>query len=167
MLDWNDITVNLIVIYTYFTLYNLALAALFAVIFTAHLTPTSSMLTLSATNSQPFISYSLAVILFSFAGVPPFVGFFTKVLILTTLIGLDFLIFFLLFFSLLFFSLYFYIQNIRIVLNMGRKIGKNVGTNSTNSNILNIYIVITTLLILTLGGVYLDEIISIVSWWLL
>lgn len=167
MLDWNDITVNLITIYTYFTLYNLALAAFFAIIFTAHLGSTPSLLVLSGVNSQPFISYSLTIILFSFAGVPPFVGFFTKVLILTTLIGLDFLLFFLLFFSTLFFSLYFYIQNIRIILNMGRKIKKNSHINTTNVNILNMYIIITTLVILTLGGIYLDEIILVINWWFL
>lgn len=66
-------------------------------------------------KSNFFFSTALSIILFSIAGVPPFIGFFSKLLILVTLINSNFFLFYIFFFILLFFGLYFYIQNIRFL----------------------------------------------------
>jgi len=50
------------------------------------------------------------------SGVPPFVGFFTKVLVLTLLVQTFFYLLFPSLFILLFAGLYFYIQNCRLLL---------------------------------------------------
>ena len=54
-----------------------------------------------------YFSTVLAIVLFSMAGVPPFLGFFSKLLILILLINSNFFLFYLFFFGLLFFGLYF------------------------------------------------------------
>jgi len=68
---------------------------------------------------NPFLLTSITIALFSIAGVPPFLGFFTKVIILISLINSNFFIFFIFFFALLFFSLYFYLQNLRFLYSTG------------------------------------------------
>ena len=66
-----------------------------------------------------FLLISVTISLFSIAGVPPFLGFFTKIIILLSLINSNFLFFFTFFFALLFFSLYFYLQNLRFLYSTG------------------------------------------------
>ena len=55
------------------------------------------------------------LLILSMAGVPPFVGFFTKVFIFILLCNSKFFLFFPIFFVLLFIGLYFYTQNIRFL----------------------------------------------------
>lgn len=62
---------------------------------------------------------ALSVTLFSIAGVPPFLGFFSKLLILIVLVNSGFFFFYIFFFGLLFFGLYFYLQNIRFLYSTG------------------------------------------------
>lgn len=61
----------------------------------------------------------MTVVLFSIAGVPPFLGFFSKLLILLNLINSNFFFFFVFFFALLFLGLYFYLQNLRFLYSTG------------------------------------------------
>jgi NADH:ubiquinone oxidoreductase subunit 2 (subunit N) len=65
--------------------------------------------------SNSYFTNSTALVLFSIAGIPPFIGFFSKLLILITLVTSYFFFFFLFFFTLLFFGLYFYLQNLRFL----------------------------------------------------
>lgn len=50
------------------------------------------------------------------AGVPPFLGFFSKLFILLLLISSNFFSLYVFFFILLFIGLYFYVQNLRFLL---------------------------------------------------
>ena len=63
------------------------------------------------------------------AGVPPFLGFFSKILILILLVNSNFFLFYLFFFGLLFFGLYFYLQNIKFLhsTNTGKINYANIG----------------------------------------
>lgn len=75
-------------------------------------------LTLQSFNNFSFNSFSLftlTVLLFSMAGVPPFLGFFSKLLIFVLSINNDFFLLYSLLFIILFVGLYFYIQNIRFL----------------------------------------------------
>ena len=74
--------------------------------------------TLHAFNSLSFNSYNIflvTVILFSISGVPPFAGFFTKLLVFVLNVANSFFLFYTLFFIIVFISLYFYMQNIRFL----------------------------------------------------
>jgi NADH:ubiquinone oxidoreductase subunit 2 (subunit N) len=63
----------------------------------------------------PAASATLTVMFFSMAGVPPFLGFFAKLLILLSLLHSGFFLIYIAFFVLLLFSLYFYMQNMRFL----------------------------------------------------
>jgi NADH:ubiquinone oxidoreductase subunit 2 (subunit N) len=91
------------------------------------------------------------------AGVPPFLGFFSKILILILLVNSNFFLFYIFFFGLLFFGLYFYLQNIRFLHSTG--LGKlnyaNVGFLRTSS----LYYTLTVffLFILIFGFSFMDD----------
>ena len=79
---------------------------------------TLKLKTLYAFNNFSFSSYNIfliTIILFSVSGVPPFAGFFTKLLVFILNIANSFFLFYTLFFVIVFLSLYFYIQNIRFL----------------------------------------------------
>lgn len=62
-----------------------------------------------------FITTVLTISLFSMAGVPPFLGFFSKLFILLLISSTNFFMFYIFFFTLLFLGLYFYVQNVRFL----------------------------------------------------
>lgn len=57
----------------------------------------------------------VTLFLFSLAGVPPFIGFFSKVYLLNLLVNQGFFVLYSLFVVLLIVGLYFYVQNIRFI----------------------------------------------------
>jgi len=80
-------------------------------------TSISALVDLKANQLLLFIA---TIVLFSIAGVPPFLGFFPKLLILINLLNSNFFFFYIFFFVLLFFALYFYMQNIRFLYSTGK-----------------------------------------------
>ena len=107
-------------------------------------TSISALVDLKANQLLLFIA---TIVLFSIAGVPPFLGFFPKLLILINLLNSNFFFFYIFFFVLLFFALYFYMQNVRFLYSTGKsKINLSflVSTRlSTIFPLLAIFIVIT------------------------
>ena len=102
-------------IWTYMAVYNLSLLVVFAVLFqlqNVHMKTTYSFNDLSAGGSYVKM---LIMSFFSIAGVPPFVGFFSKTFVFILLASSNFALGFPFFFSILFIGLYFYIQNIRFL----------------------------------------------------
>ena len=80
-------------------------------------TSISALVDLKANQLLLFIA---TIVLFSIAGVPPFLGFFPKLLILINLLNSNFFFFYIFFFVLLFFALYFYMQNVRFLYSTGK-----------------------------------------------
>lgn len=100
----------------YMSVYNLALALFFI---TLNQVTNSGLTTTFALYQIPqgtSLSKSLLVSFFSMAGIPPFLGFFSKIAIFVIIANLYLFILFPLFFLLLFSGLYFYIQNVRLIL---------------------------------------------------
>ena len=115
MLTTWDVIISLHSMYTYLSVYNFTLAFLFWVMLSVL---TLKLKTLYAFNIFSFSSYNIfliTIILFSVSGVPPFAGFFTKLLVFILNIANSFFLFYTLFFVIVFLSLYFYIQNIRFL----------------------------------------------------
>jgi NADH:ubiquinone oxidoreductase subunit 2 (subunit N) len=98
------------------------------------------------------------------AGVPPFLGFFSKILILILLINSNFFLFYTFFFGLLFFGLYFYLQNIRFLHSTG--LGKLNYANVGFLRISSLYYVLTIffLFILIFGFSFMDDFILYFYW---
>ncbi len=115
MLLFNSFLDTLVILFIYMFVYNLSLISIF---WTLHQFISFNFKTLFSFNDLKFNFYfvtSTAVLLFSIAGVPPFLGFFSKLLILLILINSNFYFFYIFFFVLLFLGLYFYLQNIRFL----------------------------------------------------
>ena len=104
------------IIIFYMVVYNLALALFFITL--NQLANNSFTTTFSLYNipQGTYLSKNLMISLFSMAGVPPFIGFFSKVSIFVILANSFLFLLFPIFFILLFSGLYFYIQNIRLIL---------------------------------------------------
>ena len=88
-----------------------------------------------------FLISTITITLFSMAGVPPFLGFFTKLLILLILLNSNFFLLYIFFFALLFFGLYFYLQNIRFLHNTNT--GKTFYNNSLNLTQSSLFFIVT------------------------
>lgn len=115
MLIFNNFFESLINLFFYIIVYNLSLVILF---WTLNQSISSNFKTLHSFGDLRYNFFSLftmTILFLSMAGVPPFLGFFSKLLILISLVNANFFFFYVFFFALLFFGLYFYIQNIRFL----------------------------------------------------
>lgn len=103
----------LVTSFVYMFVYNLSFFIVFWAIQNTIVTGVKTLYSFKDFKLNFFILCALVVTFFSIAGVPPFVGFFSKILILLNLLNSNFFIFFIFFFVLLFFGLYFYVQNVK------------------------------------------------------
>ena len=106
---------HLVNVYIYFYIYNITLITTFWLLLTII---SKQFLTLQSFNNFSFNSYYLfllTILLFSMAGVPPFLGFFSKLLVFVNNVNNDFFLLYTFLFIILFVGLYFYIQNIRFL----------------------------------------------------
>lgn len=113
MLNHQFDTYSTILLYIF--VYNLTITGFFSLIF---FYDNSYLKTLSSLSSldKSVRRYLLMFHLFSIAGLPPFIGFFTKINLITLGSYSSFLLFTFLM-PLLFASMFFYIQTIRFLLN--------------------------------------------------
>jgi NADH:ubiquinone oxidoreductase subunit 2 (subunit N) len=164
MILFNDYIDTLVILFIYMFIYNISLIVIF---WTLHQFVSFNFKTLYSFTDLKFNYYFttvLAIVLFSMAGVPPFLGFFSKLLILILLINSNFFFFYTFFFGLLFFGLYFYLQNIRFLYSTG--VGKmnyaHVGFLRTTS----LYYLITLFFIffLIFGFAFMDDLVLYFYW---
>ena len=104
------------VIIFYMIVYNLALSLFFITInqiSNVNMTTTFSFYNIP---QGTILSKNVLISFFSMAGVPPFVGFFSKLSIFVIITNSFLYLLFPIFFILLFSGLYFYIQNVRLIL---------------------------------------------------
>lgn len=115
MLIFTNFFESLTTLFFYIILYNFSLVTLFWTL-TQFVNSNSKTLYAFSNLKHNFIFiFVITILFFSMAGVPPFLGFFSKLLILVSLININFFFLYIFFFFLLFFGLYFYIQNIRFL----------------------------------------------------
>ena len=164
MLLSNTFYTSNVLLFTYMFIYNITLILVFWII-TSNLT--SNMKTLYSFSSFSFDShylFFLTVSLFSMAGVPPFIGFFSKLFILNLLVNSNLFLFYFLFFVLLFVGLYFYIQNMRFLHSSNLSYtNKQYFFNERNTVVLN-YFAVFTMFILIFGISYMDDILLLFTW---
>lgn len=95
--------------------YNVTLISLFYVFFSVINFNFKTLYAFSNFNFEFFNLFFISLCLFSIAGVPPFIGFFSKIFIVNLLVNFNLFLLYFLFFLLLMLGLYFYIQNIRFL----------------------------------------------------
>ena len=162
MLFFNHFNDSNILLFTYMFIYNTSLITLFWTLFSVVTTRFKTLHSFSGFSFNAFYLTLTTILLFSMAGVPPFIGFFSKLFILTLITNNSFLLLYTIFFVVLFIGLYFYIQNIRFL-------------HSTNSNELDYTYLssnerltpafyYSSLLVLTLvifGAIYIEDLLLI------
>jgi NADH-quinone oxidoreductase subunit N len=164
MLLSNAFYTSNVLLFSYMFIYNITLILVFWII-TSNLT--SSMKTLYSFSSFSFDSHYLffiTVSLFSMAGVPPFIGFFSKIFILNLLINTNLFLFYFLFFILLFVGLYFYIQNMRFLHSSNLSYSNKQFFMNERNNIAVNYFAVLTMFMLIFGIAYVDDILLLFVW---
>ena len=164
MLFLNNSLDTLVILFIYMFIYNISLIVIF---WTLHQFVSFNFKTLYSFSDLKFNFYfviSLSIVLFSMAGVPPFLGFFSKLLILLILINSNFFFFYIFFFGLLFFGLYFYLQNIRFLYSTG--VGNMSYSYSINIRLTSLYFLFTFffLFIILFGFIFMEELILYFYW---
>jgi len=100
----------------------------------------------------------LTISILSAAGIPPFLGFFSKIFIFTLLCSNYIAILFVIFFILLFTGLYFYMQNIRF-LNSTSALNRNIVFEKNNRCVTSFhYTCFPITLLLITGFTFTDDI---------
>ena len=100
--------------------------------------------------------FFLTVFLFSLAGVPPFIGFFSKIYLMNLLVDQSFFLLYSVFIVLLIFGLYFYMQNLRFLHSTNYKNNfKPFLRNERRSLLMNYYLITWSFLLI--NGVFIIE----------
>jgi len=161
LLVCHDFVSNLMSLLFYMFIYNYTLFVIFWVLQLFIITKFKTIYSFSELKYNFFFVIAVTICLLS---MPPFMGFFAKILILITMIGSNFFFLYALFFVLLFFALYFYAQNIRFLFSTA----SNTLNYSFSINLRSpsIFFVCTyfSLFLLTTGFLYLEDFFSFFLW---
>jgi NADH:ubiquinone oxidoreductase subunit 2 (subunit N) len=98
------------------------------------------------------------------AGVPPFIGFFSKLFILNILVNSNFFIFYFFLFVLLLTGLYFYMQNLRFLHTSNHGFNDKHFLFIERTPLAFFYFAIFTSLVLVFGFIYVDDLLLAFSW---
>lgn len=164
MLFYNNFFDNLIILYSYMFVYNMSLFLIFWLLNQIVNLKFKTLFAFNDLKINFFFLITITFILFSIAGVPPFLGFFSKILILVSLLNSNFFFIYLLFFILLFFGLYFYLQNIRFLYSISKgKLDYSYNIN-LRTNIYYSYWASITVFFLIFGMFFFDDMLNYFYW---
>lgn len=164
MLLFDDSFDSLVILYTYLIIYNFCLVSIFWTLFQFISTNFKTIHSFSDLKFDFHFVISLTIVLLSIAGVPPFLGFFSKVLLLVLLCNSHFFLFYIFFFGLVFYALYFYIQNIRFLYSSVA--GKLTYAHISNLRLTSLFFNWNTLFLFffIFGVFYADDILFFFYW---
>lgn len=150
---------TLVFLFLYMFIYNLSLFVLMGTFYQFILTNAKTIFSFKDVKLNFLFVILLTFVFFSIAGVPPFIGFFSKLLILLLLINSNFFLFYIFFFVLLFIALYFYLQNIRFLHStQNSSIAYAFEKNSIRIPFGIIYILLLITFIIIFGFLFFDDI---------
>lgn len=160
ILFYNGFHEVLTIVYSYVFVYNFSVLFMFFTFLQIIMIGFKTLYSFNDLKFNAFLSTTMTLTLFSMAGVPPFMGFFTKLLLLIAAINSKFVFYFLFFFILLFLGLYFYLQNLRFVYSTGQRI-KNAINYAMQLNmrtpIVYVYYSCISSFYLLFGFLFLDD----------
>lgn len=146
-------------------IYNLSIISLFWVFFSFISVDIKTLYSLSIFSFDSFILFFLTVLIFSLAGVPPFIGFFSKLFLLNLLINKNFYYLYFYLFIILLVGLYFYVQNIRFLHSSNLHNSTKIYLfGSEKTQVLFSYVALLNAFLISNGVVYLDDILLIFTW---
>lgn len=164
MIFFNNSFDTLVILFIYMFVYNISLIIIFWTLFQFISFNFKTIYSFSDLKFNFYFVISLSITLFSIAGVPPFLGFFSKLLILIALVNSGFFFFYTFFFGLLFFGLYFYLQNIRFLYSTG--VSELNYAHNFNIRISSLYFYLSFFFIffLIFGFSFMDDLILYFYW---
>jgi len=167
MLVVQDYSETITFLWLYIFIYNTSLVLTLLSLSQLTLPEYKTIHAFSFSNLDSFFTKSLTVALLSMAGVPPFIGFFSKMFIFVLISNSSLPVLSFTFLLLLFVSLYFYLQNVRF-LNTS-KVSASTAVTAGNLRVLPTYFRVSTTLVLVtmLGFLVIDDLVLIIIPWLL
>lgn len=164
MITVSSILENLVTLYIYMFVYNISLLLIFWTLMQFASSKIKTLFSFSDFKFNFFFLTTITISLFSIAGIPPFIGFFTKISILLCLVNTNFFSFFLFFFILLFFGLYFYLQNLRFLYSSSTS--QLSYSHNTNLNVSATFCLLVSVFVffLIFGIFFFDDIVLYFYW---
>ena len=162
-----DFLQTMLLLLTYMIIYNLTSFLLFTTILQSVGTNVKTLYSLSNFGSTHILTKILSLSILSLAGVPPLVGFFSKIFVFVLVANSHLGILFPAFFVLLFIGLYFYIQNLRFLNATNAPL--KVVPNELSPRVHITYFAVATPLsfFLIFGFCYVDDLLILALWTLL
>ena len=164
MLMFNSFSDTNVLLFTYLFVYNTSVLAFLWTLLLTITTKLKTLYSLSRLSFNSFHTFTLIVLVFSMAGVPPFVGFFSKLFLVVILATNSFALLYPTFCGVLLVGLYFYVQNIRFLLSTNMKSLASTSLVNERSCIIA-FTFLTNVLIITIFGLFLvDDILMFFRW---
>ena len=161
-----DFLHTMLLLLTYMVIYNLTSFLLFTTILQSAGTNIKTLFSFSNFGSTNVLTKVLSLTLLSLAGVPPLVGFFSKIFVFVLISNSHLTILFIPFFILLFIGLYFYIQNMRFLNATNAPTVTSVTELSLRSNFTYFSLTIPMCFFIIFGFCYIDDLL-LTSLWIL
>jgi len=151
-------------LFTYMFIYNISLITLFWTIFNVISTQFKTLQSFNGFSFNSFYLMLITILLFSMAGVPPFIGFFSKLFIITLLVNNAFFYLYSFLFVVMFIGLYFYIQNIRFLHSTNYSSLNYSFWSNERQSLLYYYFSMLIIFLLSFGLIYIDDFILFFLW---
>ena len=142
-------------------IYNVTLISIFFVLMSSLISNFKTLYSFSNYSFDSFFLLSLSISIFSLAGVPPFIGFFSKLFILNILSNSNMFILYFILFVILLLALYFYIQNLRFLHSTNQGYSSSSYLSNERKSISIYYYSLFIVFFLSLGFFLIDDIILI------
>lgn len=142
-------------------IYNLTLISVFFVLMSSIISNVKTLYSFSNYSFDSFFLMSLSISIFSLAGVPPFIGFFSKLFILNILSNSNLFILYFILFIILLLGLYFYIQNLRFLHSTNQGYSSNSYLSNERKSVNVYYFLLLIIFFLSLGFFIIDDLILI------
>lgn len=158
---------TMLLLLTYMLIYNVTSFILFITLLQLSESSIKTLYSFSNLENSHFFTKVLALALLSLAGVPPLLGFFSKIFVFLLLVNSNLSALFVPFFVLVFSGLYFYVQNLRFLHSTNK--ATSIAVNELQSHASCIYVTFTLPIsfLLIFGFCYVDDITLVALWTLL
>jgi NADH-quinone oxidoreductase subunit N len=162
-----DFLQTMLLLLTYMIIYNLTSFLLFTTVLQSVGTNVKTLFSLSNFGSTHILTKIISLVILSLAGVPPLVGFFSKIFVFVLVSNSNLGILFPAFFVLLFIGLYFYIQNMRF-LNASSAPSRTTPIELSPRTHLTYFSIATPLsFFIIFGFCYVDDLLILALWTLI